>query len=194
MKQEGPVLEALTRRLAETPEDVLAEPCIGRRGNVHVPAEVYDLLIALKQPAQPEQLSIFAGQNASQDRNRLGITLILCWLLWEEWFRQTGASLESVLSLLDGRAAELAQLVASRKFVTDPDRCEELARLTLAHLGCRPAGETISQAQDRLASQSSTHRARVVAASREAEKRAQAIREALRRKVAEESADKWSRE
>jgi hypothetical protein len=34
----------------------------------------------------------------------------------------------------------------------------------------------------------------VVEAAREAERRARAIREALRRKAAEESADKWSRE
>jgi hypothetical protein len=194
MEQEGPILEALTRRLAETPEDFLAEPRIGLGGSVHVPAVVHDLLIVMNQPARPERLSVFAGQEAARDRNRLAITLILCWLLWEEWFRKAGASSDVVLSLLDDRVAELSQLVASRKFVTDPDRREELARLTLAHLGYRPAGETISQAQDRLVSLSSMHRARVLAASRDAEQRAQAIREALRRKAAEESADKWTRE
>jgi hypothetical protein len=194
MEQEGPALEALTRRLAETPEDFLAEPHIGSRGNVQVPAVVQDLLVAFEQPVQPERLAVFAGQDVKRDRNRLAITLILCWLLWEEWFRQTGASSETVLSLLDSSAAELSQLVTSRKFVTDPDRREELARFTLAHLGYRPGGETISQAQDRLVSLSSTQRARVLTASREAEQRAQSIREALRRKAAEESADKWTRE
>ena len=194
MEQEGPALEALTRRLAETPEDFLAEPHIGSCGNVQVPAVVQDLLVAFKQPVQPDRLAVFAGQDVKRDRNRLAITLILCWLLWEEWFRQTGVSSETVLSLLDGGTAELSQLVTARKFVTDPDRREELARLTLAHLGYRPAGETISQAQDRLVSLSSTQRTRVLAASREAEQRAQSIREALRRKAAEESADKWTRE
>jgi hypothetical protein len=194
MEQEGPALETLTRRLAETPEDFLAEPRIVSRGNVQVPAVVQDLLVAFKQPVQPERLAVFAGQDVKRDRNRLATTLILCWLLWEEWFRQTGTSSETLLSLLDGSAAELSQLVTSRKFVTDPDRREELARLALAHLGYRPAGETVSQAQDRLVSLSSTQRARVLTASREAEQRAQSIREALRRKAAEESADKWTRE
>lgn len=194
MKQEGPTLESLTRRLTETPDDFLAEPRIGQNGSVHVPAVVQDLLTAMNQPVQPERLSVFAGKDAARDRNRLSIALIFCWLLWDEWFKQSGTSSEKILSVLDIRARELSQLVASRKFIADPDRREELARIALADLEFLPAGETESQAEDRLESLSSTHRARVLAASREAEKRAQAIREQLRRKAAEESADKWTRD
>jgi hypothetical protein len=194
MEKQGPTLEILTKRLAETPEDFLAEPRIGGGGSVHVAAVVQDLLAAMNQSTSPERLSIFDSQDAGRDRNRLAIALILCWLMWDEWFKDVGASSEAILALLDGRSQGLSKLVASRKFVTDPDRREELARLSLAELGYRPAGETVSQAEDRLASLSSTHRARVLAASRKAEKRAQSIREALRRKAAEESADKWTRE
>jgi hypothetical protein len=88
----------------------------------------------------------------------------------------------------------LGAQVASRKFVTDPDRREELARFSLARLGYRPAGETVPQAQDRMTSLSSAERARVLQASRAAEERARSIREALARKAAEESADKFTRE
>jgi len=78
--------------------------------------------------------------------------------------------------------------------VQDPDRREELARVLLAHLGYRPAGETEAQASDRLSRISGTERQRLLAASRAAEERARAIREALAKKAAEESADKWTRE
>ncbi|MGC8493665.1 MAG: hypothetical protein ACP5SH_18235 [Syntrophobacteraceae bacterium] len=191
---EGPPLEALTRRLAETPDEFLAEPRIGRSGRVRVQAVVQDLLAAINHPVAPEHLSIFAGSDAAKDRNRLSIALIFCWLLWDDYFKENGIQPGRVLFLLDTRAEELSKLVASKKFVSDPDRREELARLALSDLGYRPAGETESQSEDRLEGLSSTHRARVLAASREAEKRAQAIREQLRRKAAEESADKWSRE
>ena len=81
-----------------------------------------------------------------------------------------------------------------RGIVTDPDRREELARLALARLGFRPAGETVAQAQDRLTTLNSAERARVMKAAQVAEQRARQIREALARKAAEESADKWTRE
>jgi hypothetical protein len=46
MKEEGPLLETLTRRLSECPADFLAEPRIGARGRVHVGAVISDLLTA----------------------------------------------------------------------------------------------------------------------------------------------------
>jgi hypothetical protein len=76
----------------------------------------------------------------------------------------------------------------------DAERREELARLTLARLGLRPAGESAAQAQDRFTSISSIERARILKASQQAEQRARALREALAKKAAEESADKWTRE
>jgi hypothetical protein len=64
----------------------------------------------------------------------------------------------------------------------------------LARLDCRPEGETIAQATDRLSGLSGTERRRLLEASRASEQRARAIREALAKKAAEESADKWTRE
>ena len=91
---------------------------------------------------------------------------------------------------------------AARAVIADDDRVDalylqifgELLRLMLADLDRRPAGETPAQAQDRLSSISSLERARVLEAARAAEARAQEIREALRRKAAQEGADKWARE
>mgnify|MGYP003580705592 CR=1 FL=1 len=76
----------------------------------------------------------------------------------------------------------------------EPERREELVRTTVARLGLQPDGETAAQAADRLASVSGVERRRLLQASRAAEARARAIREALARKAAEESADKWTRE
>ena len=66
--------------------------------------------------------------------------------------------------------------------------------MALARLGFRPAGETLAQAQDRLTTLNSAERARVMKVAQAAEQRARQIREALTRKAAEESADKWTRE
>jgi len=193
MDLEGPMLETLVRRLAETPEDFLAEPRIGTAGRVHTAAVVGDLLRALGGPAPGAELSRFGGADAKLDRNRLSVTLVLCWLLADQWFVRAALPLDRVLALLD-EARELAAHTAAAKFVADADRREEMARLALARLGRRPAGETVAQAQDRLTTLSAAERNRVLRASRAAEERARAIREALVRKAADESADKWGRE
>jgi hypothetical protein len=192
--REGPLLESLTRRLAETPDDFLAEPRIGQKGTVHVAAVVRDLCGLLGDPAAAAELASLGGDAAKRDRNRLAVTLLLAWLLADEWFRQARPPRAGVLALLVDGASELAAFAAAARFVTDAERREELVRYALARLDYRPAGETVAQAQDRLTTLSGAERARVLSASRAAEQRARAIREALARKAAEESADKWTRE
>ncbi|MFZ1983003.1 MAG: hypothetical protein WAU91_01240 [Desulfatitalea sp.] len=194
MQKTGPPIEQLTRRLGETPVDFLEEPRIGPSGRIHIPAVVHDLLRGLGIAPDTERLAHFQGSTPATDRNRLSIVLLLCWLLHDDWFRSAGLKAQAVWTLLGPEADELAGQVAARKFVTDPDRREELARLTLARCALRPEGESAAQAQDRLASLNSRERARVLAAARAAEERARAIREKLAKKAAEESADKWTRE
>ena len=194
MDREGPALETLTRRLAEAPDDFLAEPRVGGAGRVHVAAVVGDLVRMLGGDALAADLRDFTGSADARDRNRLGVVLMLCWLLADEWFQQARPGVTEVLRVLREGAADLATGAPAPKFQSDPDRREEIARFALALLGYRPAGETPAQAQDRLTSLSSAERARVLKAARAAEERARAIREALARKAAEESADKWTRE
>jgi len=193
MDREGPFLETLTRRLAETPEEFLAEPRAGGAGQVHTAAVVGDLLRMLGRDARVGDLAQFSG-NDRRDRNRLGITLVLAWLFADDWFVHTPPDMSALLTVLGTTASELAEHVVATTLVTDPDRREELARVALARVGLRPAGETIAQAQDRLMTLSSAERQRVMRASRAAEARARAIREALARKAAEESADKYTRD
>jgi hypothetical protein len=194
MERPGPLLEALTHRLAETPQDFLEEPLIRGTGAVPAVAIVNDLLLLHGARAPLTALQNFVGTDPRNDRNRLALVMIASWLLADEWFVAAGVPQAALVRLLTETIAELAAATPAHKFTTDPDRREELARLTLARLGFRPQGETIPQATDRLTSLSSTERKRLLAESRAAEKRAREIREALARKAAQESADKWSRE
>jgi hypothetical protein len=194
MNTEGPPLGCLTRRIAETPAEFLLTPRIGSVGDVHTPAVVHDTLKRLGISIPLPELAVFAGRDPKTDSVRLSITLLACWVLADEGLRSSSPALAQVMHLLRDDAAELAVHGAAARIVQDPDRREELARLTLARIGLRPAGETLAQAQDRLTTLSSAERSRILKASRLAEERARTIRAALARKAAEESADKWTRE
>ena len=89
---------------------------------------------------------------------------------------------------------ELARTIDPASTVTDPDRREELTRFCLRELGLRPAGETIEQARDRLNTLDSVERVRIVSATRDAESRARAIRQAMATKRAQEAAARYSPE
>jgi hypothetical protein len=194
MERIGPILEVLTRRLAETPPDFLDEPRIGASGHIFVPALVNDLLRLHGARAQAATLVRFHGKDVKSEHNRLALVMIVAWLLADDWFVAAGIRQEDILRVLIDAVAELASVTSPHKFVTDPDRREELARVVLARLNYRPAGETVTQATDRLVGLSSMERRRLLEASRAAEERARAIRKALAKKAAEESADKWTRE
>ncbi len=198
MQDEGPLLEVLTRRLAECPAEFLAEPRVGRGGQVSVAAVVADLLHDLDgtrlTPAQAEAFQPRVAQGAASQRNWLSLVLVAAWLLHDPWFQQARRFGPAAAEFLSTQLGELAVLTPAPKFVADPDRREELARLCLRGLGLRPAGETPAQAADRLATLSTAERQRVLQAARQAEERARAIREAMAKKAAEEAAAQYSRE
>ena len=194
MNQPGPHLEILLRRLADIPPDFLGEPMIAQNGEVFVAAVVGDLLSRLGRSAPLTVLERFQAKKGVADRNRLMLTMIVAWLLADDWFVAARLPQADCVRLLDEAVRELAQASTARKYVDDPERREELARLALARLGYRPAGETVMQATDRLSALSISERRRLLEASRATEARARAIREELVRKQAEASADKWTRE
>jgi len=194
VNDDGPDLDGLTRRLAETPPEFLDEPVVAGGGRVAVAAVVNDLLRLHGARAQLEALAPFAGTDPRADRNRLALVLVIAWLLADENFLVLAPGQAALLDALAGVAQELAPAAPAHRYVEDTERREELARTLLARLGLRPYGETPAQAADRLAAVSGEQRRRLLAASRAAERRAREIREALARKAAEESADKWTRE
>lgn len=190
----GPPLETLLRRLADTPPDFLDEPRIGASGQVSVAAVVNDLLARGPGRATQQELQRFDSRDPGADRARLKMALVMSWLLADDAFLDARLARADLLRVLDETAGELAALAPAAKYLQDLERREELARVVLARLGLRPQGETPEQAADRLSALSASERQRLLQASRAAEARARAIREALVRKQAEESADKWTRE
>jgi hypothetical protein len=195
MDAEGPLLEDLTRRLAECPAEFLAEPRVGASGRVQVAAVVADLVRDLGgPPLTPAQADAIQPRKADGQRNWLAVVLIAAWLLHHPWFREEKRFGAEAVSFLTTGAAELAALTQAPLFVTDPDRREELVRVVLRDLGLRPAGETPAQAADRLATLNTAERQRVMLAARQAEERSEAIRAAMAKKAADEAAAQYSRE
>ena len=192
MENEGPFLETLTRRLAETPADFLREP---GAGGVEVVAVVWDLLRNLNDEFPPTESVTpvrAEGSGKKQKRDWLRAVLVGSWLLHDPWFRTQKLDGDAVLKFLRETMNELAKLVTAEGLVSDPDRREELARLGLSALGYRPAGETPEQAADRLQTLNSVERRRVLEAARAAEERARQVREAMARKAAEEAAANYA--
>jgi hypothetical protein len=191
----GPLLEALTRRLAECPAEFMAEPRLGRRGQVHVAAVVSDVMLALGgHPLTPAQAAGFQAARVKNERNRLRAVLAACWLLHDDWFQKQSGLSEDALEFLHSGLNELAGLTPAPALVTDPDRREELARLCLRALDLHPAGESEAQAQDRLAVLNSAERKRVISAARAAEERAAEIRRAMAEEAARAAEMKGMRE
>src|SRR5262245_44019703 len=157
MNQSGPALETLLRRLAETPADFLDEPRIGNSGTVHVLALVNDLLRMHGVHTDEAVLQSLSGS----DRNRLALVMIATWLLADEWFINAKLGRRALLRVIRETIPELAFGGVAAKFVTDPDRREELARVVLARFDYRPAGESVAQATDRLSSVSTLERQRL---------------------------------
>ena len=183
----GPPLERVMRRLAETPDDFLAEPRIGQAGELVTAALVGDLFHALGHAPADAPL-------VGHDRNRLQLTAVAVWLLADEWVAAAAPDRATLAALLSERIGDLSPSGRVDQFVGDVERREELARTLIAALGLVPAGESEAQAADRLSAVSVVERRRLLRASQEAEERARAVREALIRKAAEESADKYTRE
>ena len=195
MDAEGPLLEELTRRLAECPADFLAEPGIGATGRVQVAAVVADLVRDLGgPPLTSARAGAFQPRTAEGHRNRLAVVLIAAWLLHHPWFREQGSFGPLAIDFLTDGTAQLAALTQAPLFVSDADRREEMVRVVLRDLGLRPAGETPAQAADRLATLNTAERQRVMLAARQAEERSEAIRAAMAKKAADEAAAQYSRE
>ena len=193
MKIEIPI-EPLLRRLAETPMEFLGEPKIGPVGDVSVAALVYDLMSGLGVKVDVAFLDKLSTDVGPTKRNSQKLMMIAIWLLADPSFAVMALKDVALKDLFDSLVPDMAEQASADKYVHDVERREELVRAILAQLDCLPEGESEAQAADRLARISNTQRMRLLKASRAAEVRAREVREALARKAAQESADKWTRE
>jgi hypothetical protein len=182
---EGPPLESLTRRLAETPADFLDVT------HVDVAAIVSDLLRALGGELLDESRArpIVAG-----DGPRVTLILISSWLLYDSWFRDARRFAAAAYELLALSLDRLVDVVEPQQFISDSDRREELVRVVLQALDLRPQGESDQQAADRLNTLDSVERVRVLRDTRDAQKRIRKVQEAMKKKAAEEAAASYGRE
>lgn len=89
---------------------------------------------------------------------------------------------------------ELGRFSKPHQWIRDEEGREEFVRLVSRDLGLAIEGESEQTSADRLQSVSLLERRRLAEASREAQARAQAVREALAAEAARASADKYSRE
>ena len=194
MTKNFPAIEVLLRHLVETPRDFLDPPYLGKNGSVHVNALIFDLSHQIGEALDVAELGRFCNlPDTRKNANWLTLCAIGCWLLNDESLRKH-VHKHILFPFFTQTLWALADEYAAQRYLLDSERREELIRITLPDLGLRPAGETEAQAQDRLQALSSTERRRIIAAAREAEKRAREIREALIRKAAAEAADKYTRE
>lgn len=194
MKLIGPPLQSMLQRVSECPADFLDEPRIGGRGRLEVAALVGDCLRRTGYRLNARELKVFDSKHTDTDRKHLQLVALCIWLLDADWIQKTRLEGSALLALLQQDMAEFAQSSQVDKCLHDAERREEFSRFVLARLGYRPEGESEPQASDRLSALSSIERQRLLKESQEAERRAREIREALARKAAAESADKWTRE
>jgi hypothetical protein len=173
----------LTRRLADTPTDFLADPA-----SVAVPAVVSDVLLMAGGNALD---ATAAAQFEAEEPRWRRLVLVTCWLVADPTLLACGPALLSKW-LTARELFTLSRLVDPLKFVRDPDRREELARVTLRALSLTPAGETRSQAADRLSTVDSVKRHEVLLAAKAAEERAAAVRKAMEEERAREAAARYS--
>ncbi|MEW6363589.1 MAG: hypothetical protein AB1714_03000 [Acidobacteriota bacterium] len=190
---EGPALDKLTHRLSICPAEFLSEPRLTGGEGVHVDAVVSDLMQDLGgAPVSADESRHFQG--SPKERNWLRLVLVGAWLLHDEWFQQARTLSADAYGWLRLGLGPLSQLVSADQFVSDPDRREELVRHCLAALGLRPAGETQSQADDRLKTLNSVEREAVIRETRDQLERARKLREKMREEAAREAAARASRE
>jgi hypothetical protein len=197
--KEGPPIEELTRHLAECPQSFLAEPIQPNgSGEVHVAAVVSDLMRMmgggpLSQKAV-ESLSYSSTDRLAKERNRLRLSLVVSWLASNSHLVGK-CSASKLLKLFLQGLDDLAKLVPTDSFVSDPERREELSRLLLDAVGLIPQGENENEAENRLDALSTVKREAVVKAAKAAEQRARKLREELAAKErAQRAASVYSHE
>lgn len=189
MKNEGPALEYLLRRLEEMPADFLEPPAEPGKDGLAVRALIADTCRRYGIPVPASDTETHRGESGS-------LAALACWLLQGEEFEGLIDSIEAkgVHSLFDEILPQFAHMQPARMYLSDPERREELIRQTLKQCGLRPAGETTEQAQDRLTAINGLERQRLLDSSRDSQRRSRQIRDALVKKAAREAADKMSRE
>lgn len=197
MKREGPALEAMMDRLARVHTDFLKSYSSSPDdvSGVYLPAIINDMLVETGDcPLQPEESARAAKFRTGKNLQQLAA--MLCHIYHDPWFINNRIEDGLIRSLIfSKKLATLGETAESpEQFINDPDRREELCRIALDAAGFFPAGENEKTSAERLAGLDSVERKNILDKTRDAQKRAREIREAMLRSEAEEAASKMSRE
>ncbi len=200
MKISGPPLEALLRRLADTPAEWLHPPSTAGFEGLSVAALLSDYFDSLGlAPLSEPEVARFDAAKPKQS-GWLSLSALILWLLHDAHLqahcdeKATPELRRVLLNWLSGPLQQRAAHLNAESAVRTAQGREELSRQLLAGLGLRPDGETQAQAQARLQACDSIERARLVEAANAANERARKLREAMARKAAQEAAMKYNRE
>lgn len=198
MKNEGPVLETLLRRLSECPMEFI-ETCKKPTGLTQLIAILSDHFRTFGD-ANPmlDDVGLFTWMEGSVKQTdnasfrHRALVSVATWLLHDDWFLARPEFSKASLRWLSSQSLEqLSRIVSPESCISDPDRREELVRICLESVGLRPMGESIEQANDRKQTLDSVEREGILRATAAAERRAREVREAMAKKQALESASRY---
>ena len=185
--REGPDINTLHHRLTEFPKEWISPKLPN-----YFTALVHDAIYDHCNSVSASDLNIFRRPHQQCEWYRM--SLLIAFFICDESFEKFQFNSNSLLSLLDTTAKELAQAGHNKVYINDVDRREELIRVVLNTLSLYPKGETSALAEDRLQAVSSQERLKVLQAARIAEQRSHELRVALAKQKAKEAADKMTRE
>ncbi|MEQ1826093.1 MAG: hypothetical protein ABL921_09105 [Pirellula sp.] len=198
MKNEGPLLETLLRRLSECPIEFV-ETCKTPTGLPQLIAilsdhfrEFGDANPMLKDATLVTRLKNGAKHTDVASMRYWALLSVATWLLHDDWFLARPELSKASLQWLSNKSLEkLSEIVSPDNCISDPDRREELVRISLGAMGLRPLGESIEQATDRSQTLDSVEREGILRATAAAERRAREVREAMAKEQALESASRY---
>jgi hypothetical protein len=202
MKRPGPPLEEFIDHLILIPDDFMVKNDKSDNGmnTNNIAAIANDLLFDLGgSPFSDDEISKHFPDKInlkSENYNYLRLVSVLCYLYEYNYFIENKSGAEQVKSfLISEKLKELSKAVKSAdEFITDPERREEICRVALNVMDYYPEGENEKNAMDRLSTLDSVERKKILAKTGAAQQRARELKEAMRRKEAEEAASKMSRE
>jgi hypothetical protein len=199
---QGPSLIELLDRLVNCPAEFSLTPLVQNptdelpKGVLYLPALFFDLYFHFTGTFPNTTQTDFLKISSKKDNiNILNIYSISIYTLFHPFFKDKKELGEKLILLFKKELIGYKGLILANKFLQDPERREELIRFLLFHLGFAPNGETEKYAIGRLSTLDSIERVKLIDAARQAQiKREAEIKEAIRKREAEEAASRMTGE
>lgn len=191
-----PVLAELLLRVEQIPSAFLATPAMDQESGIPVDVVVCDLFETLfaDKPGSALLAACRPSQAQPEGVRHARWILVASHLLFAPELPRQELTRDAIERFFTDELRELAALDDVSVLHQDEERREELVRRALRAGGLRLPGESEAEADDRLRQVDRVARAKLLAEAEERERRAREVREAMRRRAAEEAAAKMCRE